>query len=387
MVRFSAVGDIMMGGKVAEAIVKYGAEYPFQYVHEILQSSDIIFGNLEAPLTNEIEKTIWDYSKIIDKPVIIDGKSYGNSIFCKAPPESIKGLIYSGFNVLSLANNHIMDYGEKGLLDTLAVLSKYKINSVGAGKNLTYTRKPVILQVNDIKIGVLAYCDVYVASEKRAGVAPTKYIIEDMKKVRDSVDILIISIHQGMDIVDYPLPNEIEFMHSIIDNGANLVLKHHPHVVNGIERYNNGVIVYSMGNFVFDYTIDPLWKDFSKTRDSMIFQCELSKNGVSNIKIIPVYLNDEFQPVPLDDNNGNYILERVKKLSFELENNIKNPDSIKLQQDYAKIQMTLAFHAIVDSIKKMRFNNILLIMGRIRPCHGKLLAKYIVTSVHRYIKI
>lgn len=372
MIKFCAVGDIMMGGKVEVMIQKYGPEYLFQHVAPILTKSDICFGNLEAPLTNETKKVVWDYSKIIDEPIKINGKTYGNSIFCRAPPVAVNGLLHARINVVSVANNHIMDYGKNGLYDTLNVLLEHGIKPIGAGTNLNDARKPVILQIDDIKVGFLAYCDVYIASKTKPGVVPTKYVEDDVKQLRDSVDILIVSIHQGMDIIDYPLPNEIKLMHSIIDYGADLILKHHPHVVNGIEHYNGGVIVYSMGNFVFDYTIDPLWNELSKARESMIFQCKLSKSGVSEAKIIPTYLNDNFQPTPASGDSKNIILSRIDKLSSELENKTPNPDAIKLQQEYAKIQTALAYHAIIDSVKKKRLKNIFLMLNRIKPYHLKL---------------
>jgi len=383
MVKFVAVGDIMMGGKVEEIIIKYGSEYLFEHVAPILQDSDITFGNLEAPLTNEKNKVVWDYSKILDEPVIIDGKMFGNSIFCKALPESIDGLVFAGFGIVSLANNHIMDYGKNGLFDTLNVLSNYNIKSIGAGKNLTEARKPVIIQIKNVKVGFLAYCDVYVSSKKEPGNAPSKYIERDIQNLKDSVDIIIISIHQGMDIVDYPLPNEVKLMHSIIDFGANLILRHHPHVIQGIEHYNNGTIVYSPGNFVFDYEIDPLWKDLPKTRESILFQCEISKQGISEEKIIPVILNNQYQPVPAIGEKRDEILYRINKLSLELTTNASSFCTTELENEYAKTQTNLAFHVLISSIKKKQFKNIISILSRVKIYHIKLLIKYLIKSTCR----
>lgn len=379
-ITLTAVGDIMLGGGVEALIKQYGAEYPFQHVATILKNSDITFANLESPLTNENNKAVWDYTKILGKPIEIDGKVF-SSVYCKAPPDAVKGLTYAGFDILSLANNHIMDYGATGLFDTIKALSESNIKFVGAGKNINDARKPVILQVKDVEVGFLAYSDVYIASKKRPGVAPTKYIEKDIEKLKDEVDVVVISIHQGMDIVDYPLSNEVQMMHSIIDSGADLILRHHPHVAQGIEHYKNGVIVYSLGNFVFDYTIDPLWKDFTKARESMIFRCELSKDGIVETEIVPVVINNHFQPEIPSADDKNRIMTRIEKLSSNITNNNDSGLKEKIQNDYVRTEMALAYHVMVSSIKKRKFRNILLMLDRIELYHIRLFMIYLVKRI------
>jgi poly-gamma-glutamate capsule biosynthesis protein CapA/YwtB (metallophosphatase superfamily) len=136
-VTLTAVGDIMLGWSVEERMKADIGRYPFEAVAPILQNSDITFGNLEAPLTTESKRAVWDYTKILDKPVIIDGKTYGSSIYCKADPIAAERLSHAGFNVLSLANNHIMDYGQEGLNETLDALTKYGLKGIGAGRTLS----------------------------------------------------------------------------------------------------------------------------------------------------------------------------------------------------------------------------------------------------------
>ncbi|MEN6513577.1 CapA family protein, partial [Methanoculleus sp.] len=293
------MGDIMLGWGVEERIKGGSGGYPFESVAPILQSSDITFGNLEAPLTTESKKAVWDYTKILDKPVIIDGKTYGSSIYCKADPVAAERLSHAGFNVLSLANNHIMDYGEEGLSETLETLARYDIETIGAGKDLSDARKPAIFRINGVNIGILAYCDTYIAGRRRAGVAPTKYIEQDIQSLKKDADFIVVSIHQGMDISEYPLKSEVERMHQIIDWGANIILRHHPHVVQGVEEYSGGIILYSLGNFVFDYTIDPLWKDLEKAKHALLFRCRFTKNKILNYEIVPVRLDESFQPIAL----------------------------------------------------------------------------------------
>lgn len=380
MITLTAVGDIMLGGGVEALIKQYGAEYPFQHVATILKNSDITFANLESPLTDENNKAVWDYTKILDKPIEIDGKVF-SSVYCKSIPEAVKGLTYAGIDIVSIANNHIMDYGATGLLDTIKALSESNIKFIGAGKHINDARKPVILQVKDVKVGFLAYSDVYIASKKRPGVAPTKYIEKDIEKLKDEVDVVVISIHQGMDIADYPLSNEVQMMHSIIDSGVDLILRHHPHVVQGVEHYKKGAIVYSLGNFVFDYTIDPLWKDLTKARESMIFRCKFSKEGIVETDTIPVVINNHFQPEIPSGDDKNRIMARIEKLSSNITNNNDSGLRGKIQNDYVKTEMVFVYHVMVSSIKKREFRNILLMLDRIKLYHARLFMSYLVKRI------
>lgn len=380
MIKLTAVGDIMMGNEVEAMIKRYGMKFPFQHVRSILKNSDITFGNLEAPLTNETIKAVWDYTKIIDTPLVIDGKVFRN-VYCRAMPSSVEGLIYAGFDVVSLANNHILDYGETGLFDTMKILSEHNIKYIGAGKNINDARKPVIIQVKNMKVGFLAYSDVYLASRQKPGVASTKYIKKDIRKLKDKVDITVVSIHGGMCIADHPLPDEIKMMHSIIDSGASLILRHHPHVIQGIEHYNKGVIVYSLGNFVFDCNIDPLEKDLAKARESMIFQCKLSKEGIEETEIIPVYINDYYQPEVLSRNDKDKILSKMEKLSLDIINKDSRVWTTKMNDEYMKITTIVGYKCLIASIKKREFKNILLMFNRIKLSHVRLLIKYLVKHV------
>jgi poly-gamma-glutamate synthesis protein (capsule biosynthesis protein) len=385
-VTLTAVGDIMLGWGVEERIKGGPSRYPFESVTPILKSSDITFGNLEAPLTTESKKAVWDYTKILDKPVIIDGKTYGSSIYCKADPIAAERLSHVGFNILSLANNHIMDYGQEGLNETLEVLAKHDIKTIGAGKNLLEARKPAIFRINGVNVGILAYCDTYIAGKRRPGVAPTKYIEQDIKNLKDNADFIIVSIHQGMDVSEYPLKSEIEQMHRIIDWGANIILRHHPHVVQGVEEYNGGIILYSLGNFVFDYTIDPLWKDLDKAKNALIFKCHFTKNGILNYEIIPTGLDKSFQPIVLQGPEKEKYDAYLSRISSKISDFQSDEGDSHMEGNYLKINAILAYHVILTSIKKRQFRNIFLIMNKISISDFRLLVKRIVNRTSPLFK-
>jgi len=271
-----------------------------------------------------------------------------------------------------------MDYGEEGLSETLETLTQCDIKAIGAGRDLSDARKPAIFSINGVNVGILAYCDTYIAGRRRAGVAPTKYIKQDIQSLKKDADFIVVSIHQGMDISEYPLKSEVEQMHQIIDWGANIILRHHPHVVQGVEKYNGGIILYSLGNFVFDYTIDPLWKDLEKAKHALIFQCYLTKNKVLDYNIVPVGLDKSFQPVILQNSEKEKYDAHLSKISSNFLEFQSDEGDSHAGKSYLKINVILAYHVILSSIKKGQFRNILLVAYKISISDLKLLAKWMI---------
>jgi poly-gamma-glutamate synthesis protein (capsule biosynthesis protein) len=144
------------------------------------------------------------------------------------------------------------------------------------------------MEVKGINIGFLAYC---LIGDRTAycSVDNPSEIVEDVKKASKEVDTLIVSMHWGNEFIRKPSPQQVELGHAIIDAGAKLILGHHPHVLQGVEQYNDGIIAYSMGNFVFD-----MWQ--RKMRESMIFSCNISKDGIDDYEILPAMIDENFRP-------------------------------------------------------------------------------------------
>jgi len=372
-VTLMAVGDVMLGGNVGRIMVKEGWEHPFKYVAETLREADIVFGNLPTPLSLHSQP---NPSKPKGYPVL------------KADPEAVQGLVYAGFNVLSLANNHILDFGDKALFDTMEILKKAGINYVGAGRNEAEARSPLIIPFGDFRVAFLAYSCSYPAAKNRPGCAPIKLPIirKDVEKTKKLANIVIVSLHHGLEYSDYPVPAHISLAHKIIDSGADLILGHHPHVLQGIERYNSGVIVYSLGNFVHDLT-DPEAKrealencalakiggikfdpDDRRPNESIIFKCTLSKTGVSDISLIPIYINDLYQPTILEGREKEGVLHRIEELS------------LKLQDKDMPIWKILTKVDAEDNVKGLFLRDPWYIFKkfyRIRPEHIKLFMSYL----------
>lgn len=303
LVSLIAVGDISFSRSV-ERIVKKENNYfyPFLKVSDFLKTGDIVFGNLETPITPGRETQT------------------GEMIF-RSNPQSAQALKQAGFNILSLANNHTPNFGEKGLLDTFNYLSNQEIKYVGAGKNSSEAYSPVTLEIKGIKFAFLAYTDnslvplSYEAKENRAGIAflRKEKLIQSITQIEPQVDFIIVSLHAGNEYVFQPNQKQQEFAHLAIEAGADLVLGHHPHVVQTAEKYQGKYIFYSLGNFIFDQ----MWAE--ETTQGLAIKIDFSKDKIEKISLFPVVIENFCQPRPANEKEKQKI---IKRLSLPLENEI-----------------------------------------------------------------
>lgn len=170
-------------------------------------------------------------------------------------PKYLPVLKYGGVDIVSIANNHIVDYGLQGIKDTFYYLDSIGVKYVGAGLNLDEARKPAIFTIRGVKIGFLAYSFAFAASKNSWGTAPidTTIIKEDLRNLKEveKADFIAVNFHWGKERSNYANQDQQRIARFAIDNGANVVIGHHPHVLQGIEQYKNGFIAYSLGNFIF----------------------------------------------------------------------------------------------------------------------------------------
>ncbi|WP_366924527.1 CapA family protein [Metallumcola ferriviriculae] len=282
-VSLAAVGDIMLARKVGRLMEEKGNHYPVDAIAQRLAAADVTFGNLESPIgtggTPLPQKGIW----------------------FRAKPERVEALVLSGFDAVSIANNHALDYDSKVFLDTLDILDQRGIKAVGGGVDIDHARKPVIIEKNGLSIGFLAYSEMadiiwsfnyprmLMASEDTPGIAPAgpRYeaeILEDVEKLAPNVDIVVVSLHWGTEYQYSPMDSQRDFGHRLIDAGVDLIIGHHPHTLQGLERYGNGLIAYSLGNFIFD-------QNFSQqTTEGLLLEVTLTPMGVENATVSPVVI-------------------------------------------------------------------------------------------------
>ncbi len=235
----TAVGDIMLAGKWVPFLRKKGYDYPFNSVRKELAASDINLANLESPIAE-------------------GGVEYSEKQFrFRAEPQAAKSIRAAGFNLVTLANNHSMDFGGEALAETLHHLNNNGIAWIGAGINLSEARKMVLYTIKGKKIAFLGYSLTrpveFYAGRDRPGTAPgyEKLVTADITNARRQADYVIVSFHWGREASDSVQPYQRTAAHKAIEAGADVIIGHHPHVLQGVERYRNGLIFYSLGNFTF----------------------------------------------------------------------------------------------------------------------------------------
>lgn len=304
------VGDIMMGRSIEQVAKEKGYEYLFENVDYLWADSDYVLGNLESAVL-QTDKS--NYTKA-DK-----------DIHLSTTPKAVCALKHCGFNLVSLANNHTADYSRKGVLSTIDILKDIDIKYIGAGKNIKEAIKPNITEVNGIKIATISISDIVPrnssGTNEKPGIFSTYYndYIETINKVSKKVDITIVVSHWGEEYTLESASNrQNELAKSFINAGADIVIGGHPHVVQPIELYKDGIIFYSLGNFIFD-------QGFSRTKDSMVVNYTIDLNRNGQFEIIPIRINDG---KPHIADNEFYIRRLFKQLTklldrseYTIENN------------------------------------------------------------------
>ncbi len=348
------VGDIMMGRRFEDIdgiITTQGVEALFEPTLDILGlAADVTIANLEIPLSNQG----------FPHPT--------KSVIFRSSPENVSGLIYAGIDVVSLANNHILDYMEPALIQTQNILNEAAILHSGAGLNSYDAYLPAFKSVKGQTIAFLASSDrtgqynnyqPYLnAGENKSGFAymTPYYLRQQIESVENIADIIIVEMHAGSEYSIEPsenydsftLPDRLKNLrinpasqvgfienpkygldtedyswrldrpklwdrairHFAIDEGADLVIVHHPHIIQGVEVYNGKLIAHSLGNFIFDL-------NYPETYPSMILNASANENGLIDYTITPLYI-DDYLTGPATGELGNFILDYIAMRSKEL---------------------------------------------------------------------
>lgn len=238
--RIIIAGDFSLQGRVAKCNDLDVLKYLMGGVRKSIKS-DYAIVNFESPIATPY-----------CKPIIKDGPVLMN------PVEAIEVLKDVGFNVFTLANNHLKDFGEEGVKNTLTVCKEMGVHTVGAGVNIDEARKPLILSdnVSGYKVGILNVCEheSSVATSSNAGANPLDLVslYYDIRNLKKSVDKLVVVIHGGCEHYQLPTPRMKRVYHLIADYGADVIVNHHQHCYSGYETYNGTPIFYGLGNFFFD---------------------------------------------------------------------------------------------------------------------------------------
>ncbi|MCY4391788.1 MAG: CapA family protein [Chloroflexi bacterium] len=275
----AAVGDVMLGRSVGVRLEAEGAGVAFASVRDILAGADIAVANLESAIG-------------------VTGAPAPKAYTFRAPPIAVEALALAGIDLVSLANNHSLDFGPESLAETRALLAEAGILSPGAGPNRAAAHAPATIEREGLTIAFLAYVTVPV---ERGGYDPSTWaargdtpgvawldipkMAEEIAAARRDADLVVVLLHFGMEWEPEPSAAQREQARAAIDAGATLVIGSHPHVLQPLEAYGGGLIAYSLGNFVFDGFWDP-------ANDSAILLVELTAAGVAGYELVPVTIVD-----------------------------------------------------------------------------------------------
>jgi poly-gamma-glutamate capsule biosynthesis protein CapA/YwtB (metallophosphatase superfamily) len=359
----SFVGDVMLMPTVEKSISEYGDDYIFGEVRDCLCRSDVVFGNLEAPISTR------------GTPL-----KFKNVTF-RAAPNVVATLKRGCFDVVSVANNHIFDYGEEALLDTLDILRESGISPVGAGSNRQEAYQPVTIEKAGLSVAFIACAFPCEATrrkkhEAQAAELDFKTVGAMAQTLKAENDLVIASIHTGIEYIDQPIPDVRESCLDLLNAGVDIIIGTHPHVLQAIETLDGKVIAYSLGNFVCGRIAeakndDRIWK-------SGILQVHIEDKKVMGYDLLPVRIRSSGQPYLLKGEQKLNALAEMKTLSDML----RNP---QVEKNFWR----LAGHrAVNDTIpvfirkcKQQGLPYFIETMSHIRPKHFRLIWNWLYSRI------
>ncbi|MBN2061013.1 MAG: CapA family protein [Deltaproteobacteria bacterium] len=340
-------GDLLVDRERPETI--------FQHVKNVLCSADITFGNSE--------QTYAEGGYLI--------RGHGTN----SESRNLSAVRSAGFDVISLANNHTLDWGREVLLETMAFMEKTGLPYVGVGKNIKEARRPVILERKGTKVGFLAYSSVhpkgFEATENSPGLTPVRVwtiyeqtdyqpgtppriitipyeedlraMVEDIQKIKSHADIVVVSMHWGIHVIPRVIPMYCFTVgHAAIDAGADMILGCHPHICKGIEMYKGKPIFYSTGNFAAEigpYQVNHCGGEFAhemvkkygavpdpecpafnmprEARSTMIVKAVIEDGKIKRLSYIPCFVNKDSEPEIVSEDNplGQEVFDYIQEIS------------------------------------------------------------------------
>jgi len=346
-IKIGFIGDVFLGGEYLRYAQekKLDHDYPFENFKEELSNNDILFFNLEGPIFkgNEVRKGVT--SILSNHPAILD--------FAKCVPICIA----------NLANNHIMDYGAEGLLETMRLLDTHNIYHVGVGANCKEASREVVMECKNRKIAVLSYADgeahvgAVIAGDNNAGCSSFRDVEEIENRIRElksKEDIKVfVSLHWGYEYFSYPSIEQVEIAHRLVDAGADFIIGHHPHVIQGIEEYKNSLIAYSLGNFF----LPPVRMKNGRmehrrkiSQECVVLKIELGEDGSFKYNVKPGYVSRKYKLTKYDNNRENKFNADLRRLSGVF-NNMNYSQFVN--EYYTKRKKQMEIDDIIEAAKKL----------------------------------
>ena len=347
----AALGDIGLVGSARARIARDGWDAPFAAVAPQMRLADLGFANLEFPIGSEASV----------RP--------GRSSEFHHDAEVAPALVRAGVHVVSLANNHLMDCGPEGLAETLATCRAAGLATVGAGPSLAAARQPWIREVRGRRLVLLAYGAAAgdAAGPETPGIAPLEAAIvaEDLERWRGEADLLVVSAHWGSMYVDYPPPRVLEWARVFERAGVDLVLGHHPHVLQGAERRGRTLVAYSLGDAIFNAHAGDLQPEVAaqKRLESAVFTTQLASES-HGLDLMPTRLDGD--GIPRVPAAGEIVAAeaRFRAMSDGLADGARS-----FAEESASTLLQYEVQSLTTYLRQGRWDRVLRLLGSVRPRH------------------
>lgn len=283
-ITLALLGDVMLGRGVNAEIPHRSPESFWGSVLPVLRGADAAIANLECAITQQKSEECCRTAKVFH---------------FRADPAAVEVLRAGNIQFVSLANNHTLDFGDGGLLDTLHYLDTAGIRHAGAGRNLHEAATPVLLNITGLKVGIIAITNnepAFAAGSGpgtrylpiRADRATLALIATAVEQLRAAgATLVVLSTHWGPNMVTVPPPPFRQFAHAVVDCGVDLIHGHSAHLFQGVECYQGGLILYDTGDFLDDYAVDPVLRNDW----SFVFLLEADALGLRRLRLLPVRLH------------------------------------------------------------------------------------------------
>ena len=356
-IRFTlaAIGDVGVIGSARVRAAREGWDAPFAALAPAFHAADLAFANLEFP----VGRREWVKAGRADEFFHDD--------------DIAAALVRAGVKVVSLANNHMMDCGPQGLARTLEVCRAAGLAVVGAGADLAASRAPALFTVRGTRVALLAYSQTSTdaATSQSPGIAPLDplMVTEDVARARSQADVVIVSAHWGSMYVDYPPPRVLEQAKAILAADPDVVLGHHPHVLQGAERRGRTVLLYSLGDAVFNCRAGDFHAQVSAQvrLESAVFTLTMAHDA-HGLDVQPLHLDDDGFPSAATGAPADAALARWRGLSDGLAD-----AEARFAAEGAPRLLQYELQSLGTYVRQGRWDRVVKLLGSVRPRHLPLL--------------
>ncbi len=335
MLSLIAVGDVMLGDHpvcfghgVRSTIEKIGIDAYFGEFKDLFGTADIVTGNVEAGLSNE---------------GLVSGKLESEEM--RGHPSFAAGLARVGFNVMTVANNHALHHGHAAFSNTCDLLRQNNIGVVGV-PDANGAPNSWLFERRGIRIAVIGYScrpEKYQPNLRSYARGDDDALIREVARLRGDGNHVVVNIHWGEEYLQVPSPSQINLGRKLACAGACLIVGHHPHVLQGFEKYGDCWIFYSLGNFSFDH-----WDRVA--RESMVVQCSISARGVEEAKTVPVWIGRDWKPEIARSVTRDQISRTIESLASRV-GEFAGEDQETLSGKYQQLADKAYLHYRLDSYR------------------------------------